>query len=108
EFLPGKQVGLTESCGPARLIGDLPNLYLYAANNPSEGALARRRSSATLVSYLTPPVTQAGLYRGLLALRESLDRLRSLPPDDVEAGRLLPLIPAQAAPLDPSPAAPPP
>ena len=45
EFMPGKQVGLTADCWPERLIGDLPNFYLYAANNPSEGALAKRRSA---------------------------------------------------------------
>jgi magnesium chelatase subunit H len=100
EFMPGKQTALSERCWPDRLIGDLPNLYLYAANNPSEGALARRRAAATLVSYLTPPVTQAGLYRGLLALRESLDRLRGLRPDDAEAARLLPVVQAQAATLE--------
>ena len=100
EFMPGKQTGMSESCWPDRLIGDLPNLYLYAANNPSEGALAKRRSAATLISYLTPPVTQAGLYRGLLALRESLDRLRALPPGDCEVERLLPLIQAQAVELE--------
>ncbi|HRI48897.1 MAG TPA: magnesium chelatase subunit H [Pseudomonadota bacterium] len=105
EFMPGKQAGMSESCWPDRLIGDLPNLYLYAANNPSEGAIARRRAAATLISYLTPPVTQAGLYRGLLALRESLDRLRTLPPGDSEAERLLPLIRDQAAELALAPAA---
>jgi len=104
EFMPGKQAGMSESCWPDRLIGDLPNLYLYAANNPSEGAIARRRAAATLISYLTPPVTQAGLYRGLLSLRESLDRLRTLPPGDSEAERLLPLIQAQATELDLLPA----
>lgn len=103
EFMPGKQVGLSSSCWPDRLIGDLPNFYLYAANNPSEGAIARRRSAATLISYLTPPVAQAGLYRGLLALRESLDHMRSLPPGDPEAERLLPLIQAQAVELDLAP-----
>lgn len=100
EFMPGKQTGMSEKCWPDRLIADLPNFYLYAANNPSEGAIARRRAAATLVSYLTPPVTQAGLYRGLIALRESLDRLRSLPPGEAEAARLLPLVQAQAVALD--------
>ena len=71
EFMPGKQTGLSGACWPDRLIGDLPNIYLYAANNPSEGTIAKRRSAATLVSYLTPPVAHAGLYRGLLDLKAS-------------------------------------
>jgi magnesium chelatase subunit H len=81
EFMPGKQSGLSASCWPDRLIGDLPNVYLYAANNPSEGTLAKRRSAATLVSYLTPPVAQAGLYKGLLDLKDLLERYRSLEPE---------------------------
>jgi magnesium chelatase subunit H len=106
EFMPGKQIGLSGSCWSDRLIGELPNFYLYAANNPSEGAIARRRASATLISYLTPPVTKAGLYRGLVSLRESLDRLRALPPDDGEWARLLPLVQAQAAELELAPTEP--
>jgi magnesium chelatase subunit H len=80
EFMPGKQAGLSAECWPDRLIGDLPNLYLYASNNPSEGTIAKRRAAATLVSYLTPPVTQAGLYRGLADLKASIERWRGLPP----------------------------
>jgi magnesium chelatase subunit H len=83
EFMPGKQVGLTATCWPERLIGDLPNFYLYAANNPSEGALAKRRSAATLISYLTPPISHAGLYKGLLDLKATLQRWRACPPDAV-------------------------
>ena len=45
EFMPGKQAGLSDDCWPDRLIGDLPNFYLYAANNPSEGSIAKRRSN---------------------------------------------------------------
>jgi magnesium chelatase subunit H len=72
EFMPGKQVGLSESCWPDRLIGELPHLYLYSVNNPSEGSIARRRAYAELLSYLTPPVSDAGLYRDLAALKELL------------------------------------
>lgn len=101
EFMPGKQTGLSAQCWPDRLIGDLPNIYLYAANNPSEGALAKRRGAATLVSYLTPPVASAGLYRGLIELKGSLDRWRGLAPDEMrEAAELAMLIQAQAAALD--------
>jgi len=101
EFMPGKQTGLSGACWPDRLIGDLPNIYLYAANNPSEGSIAKRRSAATLVSYMTPPVAQAGLYKGLADLKASLERWRSLPPDDAaERARMVPLIQTQAIELE--------
>ncbi len=77
EFMPGKQAGLSGDCWPERLLGDLPNFYLYASNNPSEGILAKRRSGATLVSYLTPPLARAGLYKGFAELKETVERWRS-------------------------------
>jgi magnesium chelatase subunit H len=102
EFMPGKQVGLSGECWPDRLIGDLPNFYLYASNNPSEGALAKRRAAATLISYLTPPIAKAGLYKGLADLKASLDTWRAMPPttSDVERAQALTLIQAQAAAVD--------
>jgi magnesium chelatase subunit H len=101
EFMPGKQAGMSGACWPERLIGDLPNVYLYASNNPSEGAVARRRSGATLVSYLTPPLAQAGLYSGLLELKGSIEQWRSLPPDLAERhDDLCALIQSQAAELE--------
>ena len=101
EFMPGKQNGLTAQCWPDRLIGDLPNLYLYASNNPSEGTLAKRRSAATLISYLTPPVAQAGLYKGLMELKDTLERYRGLEPEaQTERDELAVMLQAQAAGLD--------
>ncbi|MEY2777252.1 MAG: hypothetical protein RLY30_1350 [Pseudomonadota bacterium] len=84
EFMPGKQAGGSGACWPDRLIGSLPNFYLYAANNPSEGTIAKRRSHATLLSYLTPSISEAGLYRGFADLQQSLDRWRSQPPQGPE------------------------
>ena len=101
EFMPGKQAGLSGSCWPDRMIGDLPNLYLYASNNPSEGTIAKRRSAATLISYLTPPVAHAGLYKGLIELKASIERWRGLSPnDDAERGGLATLVQAQASTLE--------
>ena len=101
EFMPGKQSGMSAACWPDRLISDLPNFYLYAGNNPSEGTIAKRRAAATLISYLTPPVAHAGLYRGLVDLKGSVERWRTLAPDAmVERGRLAELIQAQAAAID--------
>ena len=101
EFMPGKQNGMSSGCWPDRLIGDLPNLYLYASNNPSEGTIAKRRAAATLISYLTPPVAQAGLYKGLVDLKALLERYRGLEPDaTIEAAELALMIQAQAATLE--------
>ncbi len=102
EFMPGKQTGLSAACWPDRLIADLPNFNLYASNNPSEGLIAKRRASATLISYLTPAVTQAGLYRGLADLKASLDRWHAMEPE-ADAGQrdlLAELLQAQAAAVD--------
>jgi magnesium chelatase subunit H len=98
EFMPGKHAGMSAACWPDRLIGHMPNFYLYAANNPSEGALAKRRTGATLVSHMTPPLANAGLYRGLQDLKSSIDRWRTMEPDvDVEQrASLAALIQSQA------------
>jgi magnesium chelatase subunit H len=106
EFMPGKQTGMAGACWPDRLIGDMPNMYLYASNNPSEGAIAKRRVGATLISYLTPPVAQSGLYRGLLDLKASIDRWRAIEPFAPERGELATLLQSQAAALDLTPAEP--
>ncbi len=99
EFMPGKQTGMTGDCWPDRLIGDLPNYYLYAANNPSEGLLAKRRAGATLISYLTPPLAQAGLYKDLADLKASVERWRASD-DDVERTDLAVLIADQCDAID--------
>ncbi len=70
EFMPGKQMGMSASCYPDSLIGTIPNLYYYAANNPSEATIAKRRGYAETISYLTPPAENAGLYKGLKELSE--------------------------------------
>ena len=56
---------MSDICYPDSLIGSIPNLYYYAANNPSEATIAKRRSYANTISYLTPPAENAGLYKGL-------------------------------------------
>ena len=70
EFLPGKGVGLSESCLPDLSIHGLPHLYIYNADNPPEGIIAKRRSLATLVDHMQTVMQQGGLYEGL----EELDR----------------------------------
>ncbi|MGJ3238538.1 MAG: magnesium chelatase subunit H [Anaerolineae bacterium] len=89
EFMPGKQAGLSTDCWSTRLLGSLPNFYYYSVNNPSEGTIAKRRGLATLISYMVPPLQQAGLYKGLRLLKQSIDRYHVRPSaellDDIRA-----------------------
>lgn len=100
EFMPGKQAGPCNADWPDRLIGDMPNVYLYAANNPSEATLAKRRSNAVTVSHLTPPLATAGLYKGLAELKDSLTRWRGADPAAPERAELEVLIAEQAEAVD--------
>jgi len=99
EFMPGKQVGLSERCWPDRLIGELPNVYVYSVNNPSEGTIAKRRSYAELVSYLTPPIENAGLYKELASLKELIQAYRSSQ-GEAERAQLFETIEAKARSLN--------
>jgi len=99
EFMPGKQTGLSDACWPERLIGDLPNFYLYAANNPSEGLIAKRRAGATLISYLTPALAKSGLYKGLADLKALVERWRSSE-DEAERSVVATMIRDQAEAVD--------
>ncbi|MGL4377365.1 MAG: magnesium chelatase subunit H, partial [Microcoleaceae cyanobacterium] len=88
EFMPGKQMGMSGECYPDSLIGKIPNIYYYAANNPSEATIAKRRSYAETISYLTPPAENAGLYKGLQELSELIGSYQTLK----ETGRGVPIV----------------
>jgi magnesium chelatase subunit H len=88
EFMPGKQIGMSGDCYPDNLIGTIPNLYYYAANNPSEATIAKRRSYANTISYLTPPAENAGLYKGLKELSELIASYQTLK----DSGRGVPIV----------------
>ena len=70
EFLPGKGTGLSADCYPDIAIGDMPHLYIYNADNPPEGTIAKRRSYATLVDHMQTVMTQGGLYEELEELAQ--------------------------------------
>jgi magnesium chelatase subunit H len=106
EFMPGKQAGMSARDWPDRLIGEMPNIYLYAANNPSEASLAKRRSGAVTITHLTPPLAQSGLYKGLAELKDSLTRWRRMTNDDPVRAELEELIAEQAEAVDMGGAAP--
>jgi magnesium chelatase subunit H len=79
EWLPGSPLGNTGYSWSDILLGDLPNLYIYAANNPSESMLAKRRGYGVIVSHNVPPYGRAGLYKEMAALRELIGEYREDP-----------------------------
>ncbi|MEG3437576.1 magnesium chelatase subunit H [Pannus brasiliensis CCIBt3594] len=79
EWLPGSPLGNTGYSWSDILLGDLPNLYIYAANNPSESILAKRRGYGVLISHNVPPYGRAGLYKELMTLRDLIAEFREDP-----------------------------
>ena len=83
EWLPGKALGLSETCYPDFSIMDLPNIYPYIINDPGEGTQAKRRSYACIIDHLTPVFTNADLYEDLSKvdnlLKEYQDAVREDP-----------------------------
>ena len=77
EWLPGQPLGNDRQSWSDELMGSLPNVYVYAANNPSESILAKRRGYGTLVSYNVPPYGRAGLYLELANLKDLVTEYRS-------------------------------
>lgn len=59
EFTPQKQVALGNNDWPDRLVGTIPHFYYYTIANIGESMMAKRRSYATVVSYLTPPFMES-------------------------------------------------
>jgi len=69
EFTPRKQVALCSNDWPDRLVGAVPHFYIYSIGNVGESMMAKRRSYATIQSYLTPPFLESsvrGIYRELM------------------------------------------
>ena len=76
EWLPGKQAGLSTSCPPEALIGDIPNLYPYNVDVVGEGIQAKRRGRAVIIDHLTPAVRQAGLHHEYSSLYSQINNYR--------------------------------
>ncbi|MHC5914604.1 MAG: magnesium chelatase subunit H [Nostoc sp.] len=79
EWLPGSPLGNTGYSWSDILLENLPNLYIYAANNPSESMLAKRRGYGVLISHNVPPYGRAGLYKELVGLRDLISEYREDP-----------------------------
>ncbi|MGL4305751.1 MAG: cobaltochelatase subunit CobN [Mycobacteriaceae bacterium] len=73
EWLPGKTLGMSASCGTDAALGDLPLIYPFLVNDPGEGTQAKRRAHATLIDHLIPPMARAESYGDIARLEQLLD-----------------------------------
>lgn len=73
EWLPGKGIGLSQECYPEVALGDLPLFYPFIINNPGEGTQAKRRTHATIIDHLIPPMTTADSYGDIARLEQLMD-----------------------------------
>lgn len=78
EFTPGKQIALSSFDWTDALIGNTPHFYVYTISNVGEAMIAKRRSYATTLSYLTPPLMEGGVYDELGALEQQLHKFAAL------------------------------
>jgi cobaltochelatase CobN len=68
EYTPRKQVSLGSNDWSDRLVGTMPHIYVYSTSNVGEAMIAKRRSYAGIVNYLTPPFMESevrGIYKNL-------------------------------------------
>jgi magnesium chelatase subunit H len=79
----GQPLGNDRESWSDELLGGIPNIYVYAANNPSESILAKRRGYGTLVSYNVPPYGRAGLYLELANLKDLIGEYRTGASEDL-------------------------
>ena len=74
EFTPGKNTGTSQADWSDVLVGNLPHFYYYTTGNVGEGIIAKRRTHAVLVTYLTPPFVESGLRQRYDALLDDIHR----------------------------------
>ena len=89
EFLPGKEVGLSEKCWPDVLLQDVPHVYIYHVTNPSEMTIAKRRGYAYVITHSTPPFTTSDLYEDYQELSDLLDEYEEARMVDPERAKII-------------------
>ncbi len=74
EWLPRKQVALTDFDFPDIVIGDTPALYLYTVDGVGEGLQAKRRGLSVVIDHLIPPLKTTELYGSVLELQQLVEQ----------------------------------
>lgn len=85
EYTPGKSAGLSQADWADVLVGNLPHFYYYTTGNVGEAIIAKRRTHAVLVTYLTPPYVESGMRQRYGTLLEEIHKLLDEGPERHQA-----------------------
>ncbi|MDE6860047.1 MAG: cobaltochelatase subunit CobN [Duncaniella sp.] len=95
EFTPRKQVALGSTDWADRLVGTMPHFYVYSTSNVGEAMMAKRRSYAGIINYLTPPFIESevrGIYKNLSDAITDYNRILGNDTPDESALRIASLL----------------
>ena len=76
EYTPGRDAGMRPQDWSQQLVGPIPHFYYYTTSNIGEAIIAKRRSNAVLLTYLTPPYAESGMRQKYNALHNDIHKLR--------------------------------
>ena len=76
EYTPGRDAGMRPQDWSQQLVGPTPHFYYYTTSNIGEAIIAKRRSNAVLLTYLTPPYAESGMRQKYNALHNDIHKLR--------------------------------
>ena len=62
EWLPGKNMGLSQKCNPDLVISSIPIIYPFVIDDPGEGIQPKRRTESIIIGHMPPTLTRADSY----------------------------------------------
>ena len=74
EFTPGRDAAMRRDDWSQQLIGPVPHFYFYTTGNIGEAVIAKRRSHAVILTYLTPPYAESGMRQKYNQLHQDIHK----------------------------------
>ncbi len=74
EFTPGRDAAMRREDWSQQLIGPVPHFYFYTTGNIGEAVIAKRRSHAVIMTYLTPPYAESGMRQKYNQLHQDIHK----------------------------------
>lgn len=74
EFTPGRDAAMRRDDWSQQLIGPTPHFYFYTTGNIGEAVIAKRRSHAVIMTYLTPPYAESGMRQKYNQLHQDIHK----------------------------------